>query len=66
MSLFWVYVVQHRRFSDAFQAIVKKQRNGLQKQFGLAPNEFGILTCHDRFLNAEMSEDAKYPKLLPW
>ena len=48
-----------------FQAIVKKQRNGLQKQLGLAPNEFGILTCHGRFLNAEMSEDAKYPKLLP-
>jgi len=22
--------------------------------------------CHGRFLNAEMCEDAKYPKLLPW
>ena len=61
-----MYVVQHRRFLDVFQAIVKKQRNGLQKQLGLAPNEFGILTCHGRFLNAEMSEDAKYSKLLLW
>ena len=26
---------------------------------------FSILICHGRFLNAEMSEEAKYPKLLP-
>ena len=28
-------------------------------------NNYDILTCHGRFLNAEMSEEAKYPKLLP-
>jgi len=63
--LFWVYVAQHRRYEDAFQAISKKQTNGLQKQLGLIPNEFGILICHGRFLNANMACDAKYPKLLP-
>jgi len=66
VSLFQVYVVQHKRFSDVFRGIVKKQRNGLQKELDLTPNEFGILMCHGRFLTAEMSEDAKYPKLLPW
>jgi len=48
-----------------FQAISKKQRNGLQKQLGLIANEFGILICHGRFLNADMASDAKYLKLLP-
>ena len=40
-------------FADVIHAITKKQRNGLQKQLGLTPNELGILTCHGRFLNAE-------------
>ena len=65
VRLFWVYVVQQRRYADVFHAITKRQQNGLTKQLGLTPNEYGILTCHGRFLNAEMSEDAKYPKLLP-
>ena len=63
--LFWVYIVQQKRFTNVFCAITRKQRNGLQKQLGLMPNDFGILVCHGRFLIAEMSEDAKYPKLLP-
>ena len=61
MRLFWVFIIQHKRFADVVQAIVKKQQNGLQKQLGLIPNELGILTCHGRFLNVDMSEDAKYP-----
>ena len=58
-------MVQQRRYADVFHAITKRQQNGLTKQLGLTPNEYGILTCHGRFLNAEISEDAKYPKLLP-
>ena len=64
--MFQVYVVQQRRFADVFCAITKKQRNRLRKQLSLTPNDFGILICHGRFLNAEMSEDVKHPKLLPW
>jgi len=33
-KLLWVYVVQHRRFSDVFRAMIV-QKNGLQKVFGL-------------------------------
>ena len=64
-KLLWVCVVQHRRFDDVFRAMIVKQKNGLQKQFGLEPDKYGILRCHGRFLNAELSEAAKYPKLLP-
>ena len=62
---FWVYIVQRRRYADVFCAIAKKQRNGLRKQLGLMLNDYDILTCHGKFLNVEMSEEAKYPKLLP-
>ena len=66
VRLFWVFVIQHKGFVDVFQAIAKKQRNGLQKQLGSAPNdELGILTCHGRILNADIPEDAKYSKMLP-
>ena len=54
MRLFWVFIIQHKRFADVFQAIAKKQRNGLQKQLGLTPNELGILTCLGQFLNQKM------------
>ena len=32
-----------------------------RKQLGLIPNEFGILICHGRFLNADVVCNAKYP-----
>ena len=63
--LLWLHVVQHKKLADAFHAIITKQRNGLQKQLSLEPNSYGILRCHGRFLNTELSEDAKYPKLIP-
>jgi len=64
-KLLWIYFVQHRRFADVFCSIITKQKNGLQKQLGLEPDKYGILRCHGRFVNAELSEDAKYPKLMP-
>ena len=39
--------------------------NCLQKQLGLEVDEFVILRCHGRFQNVNMSDLAKYPKLLP-
>ena len=62
--LLWFHVAQQRKFADVFHAIIAKQRNGLQKQLGLEPDSYGILRCHGRFLNAKLSKDAKYPKLI--
>jgi len=45
--------------------MITKQKNGLQKQLGLEPDKYEILRCHGKFVNAELSEDAKYPKLIP-
>ena len=64
-KLCWVFVIQRRNFADVFNAIEKGQKNGLQKQLGLRVDKFNVIRCHGRFLNTDLSEDAKYPKLLP-
>ena len=63
-TLLWVYVIC-RQFCEVFTVIRRNKVNCLQKQVGLEVDEFGILRCHGRFQNADMSESAKYPKLLP-
>ena len=41
------------------------RKHCLKRQLGLKIDDMGILRCHGRYLNAIMSESAKYPKLLP-
>ena len=61
--LLWAYTVQRRKFSDVFFAIRKGEMNCLQKQLGLELDDLGILRCCGRLQNANLSEQAKYPKL---
>ena len=63
--LLWAYTVQRRKFSDVFVAIRKGEMNCLQKQLRLELDDLGILRCCGRLQNANLSEQAKYPKLLP-
>jgi len=63
--LLWISTVQHKRFSDVFIAIQKGETNCLQKQLGLEIDDMGISRCSGRLQNANLSEPAKYPKLLP-
>jgi len=62
-TLLWLYVIQHRRYSDVFVDIFKHQKNCTQ--LGLKVDDIGLLRCHGRLNNADVSEDTKYPKLLP-
>ena len=43
----------------------KRKRNNLQRQLGLQIDEWGLLRCHGRYSNADLSFNAKYPKLIP-
>ena len=63
--LLWVYSVQHYHFNDVCIAIKKKRKHCLIQQLGIREDDFEILRCYGRFLNAEINETAKYPKLLP-
>ena len=57
---------QHFYGSIQFNAISKKRKHCLIQQLGLKVDELGILRCYGRFLNVEVNENTKYPKLLPW
>ena len=65
LAVLWVYTIQHHYYKDIFLALKKNKRHCLQKQLGLREDEYGILRCHGRFANADISEDMKCPKLLP-
>ena len=61
----WIYCIQQCKFKDIFFAVQMNRKHCLKKQLGLQIDDVGILRCHGRYLNAIMSESAKYPKLLP-
>ena len=65
LSLLWVSYVQHRRYRDVFAAIENNKKHCLQMQLGLKSDQFNILYCHGRYSHAELTEEMKYPKLLP-
>ena len=65
VSLLWIYTIQCYHYRDVFIALKNNKRNCLQKQLGFQEDEFGILRCHGRYANADISEETKFPKLLP-
>ena len=64
-ALLWACTVQRYQFKDVFAAISKKRKHCLIQQLGLKVDELGILRCYGWFLNVEVNERTKYPKLLP-
>ena len=38
------------------------RKHRLKRQLGLKIDDMGILRCHGRYINAIMSERAKYPR----
>ena len=65
LSLLWISFIQHRQYSDVYVAIKGNKRHCLQMQLGLKISEYDILRCHGRYQHAELTEEMKYPKLLP-
>ena len=61
-KLCWVFVIQGRNFANVFNAIKTGQN---KETVGFKSDKFNVIRCHGQFLNADLSEDAKYPKLLP-
>lgn len=61
----WIKFVQRRNYSDIFSAIYENKPNNLQNQLGLFISDDGFLRCKGRFENADLSEAARIPILLP-
>ena len=65
VSLLWISYIQHRQYLDVYIAIKNNKKHCLQKQLGLKITEFEILKCYGRYLYADLTEEMKYPILLP-
>ena len=65
ICLLWIFAIQHKYFEEIYSALQHKRKNCLQMQLGLKVDEFQILRCYGRYANAVISDEMKYPKLLP-
>ena len=63
--ILWEYAVQNRQYLNVLNDMRKGKRNNLQRQLGLQIDEWGLLRCYGRYSNANLSFNAKYPKLIP-
>ena len=63
-AILQVYTVQPYQFKVVFVAINKNRKHCLIQQLDLV-DELGMLRCYGGFLNVEVNENIKYPKLLP-
>ncbi|VDI11886.1 Hypothetical predicted protein [Mytilus galloprovincialis] len=61
----WIKYIQRKHYLDVFEAINGHKRNNLQRQLGLFISQDGILCCRGRLENADISESARLPILLP-
>ena len=65
LSLLWISYIQHGQCPDVYIAIKNNKKDCLQKQLGLKITDFEILRCYGRYLHADLTEEIKYPILLP-
>ena len=64
-KLLWELAVQRHYYADVFDAIKNGSKNSFRDQLGLQIDDSGLLRCCGRFENANLSEAARMPKLLP-
>ena len=64
-EIMWLLHIQRKHFNDVYKAIKMQRNNNLQRQLGLFIDDDGILRCKGRLGNAELTEGARHPILLP-
>ena len=61
----WTTYLQQHQYSDIIESIEKDKPNKLKTQLGIGMDTNGLLRCHGRLRNAEISEGARQLTLLP-
>ncbi|XP_053389679.1 uncharacterized protein LOC128552661 [Mercenaria mercenaria] len=61
----WLQHVQESHFQSEIDAILAKKTTSRQQQLGLFLDEQGLMRCKGRLENANLSEGARHPILLP-
>ena len=64
-ELVWTTYLQRHQYSDVIESIETDKPNNLKIQLGIRMDTNGLLRCHGRLRNAEISEGARQPILLP-
>ena len=64
-KVLWELYIQQKHYTDTVQKVKQGKKSNLQNQLNLKSDESGLLRCHGRFENAELTQAAKHPKLLP-
>ena len=60
----WDLYIQKKYFRDIIQDIKQGKRNNLKDQLNLQLDGDGVIRCHGRYENTNLSLEVKYPKLL--
>ena len=60
----WDLYIQKKCFSDIIQDIKQGKRNNLKDQLNLQLDADGVIRCHGRYENTNLTQEVKYPKLL--
>lgn len=61
----WTTYLQRHQYGDVIESIQKAKPNNLKIQLGIRMDTDGLLRCYGRLENAEISEGARQPILLP-
>ena len=63
--LLWEQQIQHKHYFEVICSIKSGRKNNIKHQLNLRLDTNGLLRCQGRLANAQLSQAAKYPKLLP-
>ena len=64
-KLKWIQSIQEHHYKEEIYAIRFEKPNNLKNQLGLQLDKNGIIRCVGCLMNADITEGAKYPILLP-
>ena len=64
-KLLWDKHIQLEHYYDIIHSTKKGEKSNLKRQLNLQVDPNGLLRCHGRLDNAELTQAAKHPKLLP-
>ena len=63
--LLWEQQIQHKHYFEVICSIKSGRKNNIKHQLNLQLDTNGLLRCQGRLVNAQLSQAAEYPKLLP-
>ena len=63
--LMWEKHIQLKSYSDVIYKVWQERKSNTIHQLNLQLDPNDLLRCHGRFRNAEITQGAKFPKLLP-